>query len=267
MIDDPKIIIKAKNLSASYKDRSIWTNANFEVNQAEYVGILGPNGAGKTTLIKILLGLILPESGSIKLFGLKPSKGNPRIGYVPQRRPIDSDMNIAAIELVKLGISGNKWGIHSFKQSENDEKQALKALEDVDAAELAHKPLGTLSGGEQQRVFLAQALVGKPDLLLLDEPLANLDIKHEVNLVQLIDKVVRTQNVSVLLIAHDLNPLLPVLDKIIYVANGHLSSGSPTEIISSKALSNLYGTPIEVLRDSKGRVAILGTEESAHPHA
>ena len=266
MKSDKSTIILAKNLKATYQNRTIWENASFEVNRSEYVGILGPNGAGKTTLIKLLLGLLSPKSGSLDIFGEKPKKGNPRIGYVPQRRPIDSDMNIAAIELVKLGLNGTKWGIRSFSATEDDEQKALQALKDVDAKDLAYRSLGTLSGGELQRVFLAQALIGKPDLLLLDEPLANLDIRHEVNLVQLIDKVVRTQNVSVLLIAHDLNPLLPVLDKIIYVANGHVSSGKPSEIISSKTLSELYGTPVEVLRDSKGRVAILGTEETAHPH-
>jgi zinc/manganese transport system ATP-binding protein len=261
-----ELIIRAKNLKVSYQDRIIWEKASFEIKKSEYVGILGPNGAGKTTLIKLLLGLITPDSGSLELFGEKPKKGNKRIGYVPQRRPIDSDMNIAAIELVKLGLNGTKWGWQTFSGGNDDDEVALRALKDVDASELAFQPLGILSGGELQRIFLAQALVGKPDLLLLDEPLANLDIKHEVNLVQLIDKIVNTQNVSVLLIAHDLNPLLPVLDKVIYVANGHVSSGAPAEIISSKSLSSLYGTPIEVLRDSKGRVAILGTEESAHPH-
>ncbi len=260
-------IITAKNLSTKFKMHLIWDNANFEINKGEYVGILGPNGAGKTTLIKLLLGLLEPSEGSLKLFGKKPSKGNPKIGYVPQRHPVDRDNNIAAIELVKLGINGTKWGWQSVSSSNNDKDIALKALEEVDGLGLANKPLGILSGGELQRVFLAQALIGKPDLLLLDEPLANLDIKHEVNLIQLIDRVVKTQGVTVLLIAHDINPLLPVMDKIIYVANGHVSSGKPSKIITSKALSELYGTPIEVLKDSRGRVAIIGTEESSHPHA
>ena len=261
------IIIEAKNLQVKYQNHTVWENANFDIKQGEYVGILGPNGAGKTTLIKLLLGLVESNSGSINILGKKPKRGNKKIGYVPQRRPIDNEMNIAAIELVKLGVNGTYWGWRNYTKTEQDENLALKALDDVDAKDLAYRSLGTLSGGELQRVFLAQALVGKPELLLLDEPLANLDIRHEANLVQLIDKVVRTQNVSVLLIAHDLNPLLPVLDKVIYVANGHVSSGVPADIITSKSLSEIYGTPIEVLKDSKGRVAILGTEESAHPHA
>jgi zinc/manganese transport system ATP-binding protein len=260
-------IINATKLKIEYGDRVIWEDVSFDIKQSEFVGILGPNGSGKTTLIKLLLGLIPVQKGILKVFGQNASKGNSRIGYVPQRRPIDSDMNIAAVELVKLGVSGTKWGLRSFTATDNDEKSALDALELVSAKELADKPLGVLSGGELQRVFLAQALVGNPDLLLLDEPLANLDIKHQVNLVQLISSIVKQRGLSVLLIAHDLNSLMPVLDKVIYVANGKVSSGKPEDIVTSKSLSQLYDSPVEVLRDSKGRVAILGIEESGHHHA
>lgn len=266
MSNNQKIIIKADKLKVGYRDLVVFENASFEVGQGEYVGILGPNGAGKTTLIKLLLGLINPDSGKLQIFGQNPTKGNSRIGYVPQRRPINEDMNLAAIEFVKLGLNGLRWGWQSFYKNKIDEKVALDELDRVNALDLAYRPLGVLSGGELQRIFLAQALIGKPDLLLLDEPLANLDIRHEVNLIQLIHSIVKTTNVSVLLIAHDLNPLLPALDKVIYVANGQISSGLPSQIISSKSLSNLYGSPIEVLRDSRGRVAVLGVEESAHPH-
>jgi len=136
----------------------------------------------------------------------------------------------------------------------------------VDAEKLAHQPLGVLSGGELQRVFLAQALAGKPEILLLDEPLSNLDIRRETSLVQLVNSVVRTYNVTALLIAHNLNPLLPVLDRIMYIAGGQVATGTPEEVITSESLSKLYGAPIEVLRDSRGRLAVLGTEEAPHPH-
>jgi zinc/manganese transport system ATP-binding protein len=142
----------------------------------------------------------------------------------------------------------------------------MKALEAVDAQSLAHRPLGQLSGGELQRVFLAQALVGEPEVLLLDEPLANLDIRRETSLVQLVANVVRTRNVTALLIAHDLNPLLPVLDRVMYVAAGKIATGTPSEIVTTESLSKLYGAPVEVLRDSHGRVAVLGVEEASHPH-
>ena len=261
------VIIEAKNLKVKYKDKLIWSDASFNIQQGEFVGVLGPNGAGKTTLFKLLLGLIDQTDGSLKLFNSSPKKGNSRIGYVPQRRNIDKDMNVSAIELVKLGIDGGKWSWQETLSRKSKDKLALKTLEHVNAKDLAYQPLGILSGGELQRIYLAQALVGEPELLLLDEPLANLDIKNEYNLVQLISGIVKSKNISVLLIAHDLNPLLPVLDKVIYVARGNISSGSPSKIITSESLSKLFGSSVEVLKDSKGRVAILGIEESSHPHA
>jgi len=257
-------IVQASDLTAGYGQRTIWEHANFTVQSGEFVGVLGPNGAGKTTLFRLLLGLSKPESGGLKLFGQIPRRGSPRIGYVPQRRPIDQQLKIEALELVRVGISGNLWGFASPKQARSERARAIDALKQVDAVELAHQPLGQLSGGELQRIFLAQALIGKPDLLLLDEPLANLDIRREVELIHLISKVAKTENVAVLLIAHDINPLLPVVDRLIYFVNGQVANGTPDKIITNKTLSNLYGAPIEVLSDSRGRLAVLGTEEAAH---
>ena len=148
------------------------------------MGVLGPNGAGKTTLFRLLLGLSRPLGGQLKIFGEAVHRGNPRIGYVPQRRPVDDEMRIEALELVRLGLDGTRWGIGTPRKIKLELARALEALRLVDAESLAHRPLGELSGGELQRIFLAQALVGQPDLLLLDEPLANLDIRREVELVQ-----------------------------------------------------------------------------------
>ncbi|HUB93159.1 MAG TPA: ATP-binding cassette domain-containing protein [Verrucomicrobiae bacterium] len=257
-------VVEAHNLTAAYKSEVVWSNATFTIERGEFVAILGPNGAGKTTLFRLLLGLLPPVGGSLELFGTKPKRGSGLVGYVPQRRPIDSEMNIEAAELVRLGLYGKKLGYLSSTQSRRAEDLVTKALEQVDAEALGTKPLGTLSGGELQRIFLAQALVGKPQLLMLDEPFANLDIRREAQLAGLVSKIVKDQQISVLLITHDLNPLLPFLDKVIYVANGQVASGKPSEIITTKALSRLYGAPVEVLRDSKGRVAVLGTEEAIH---
>ena len=168
-----------------------------------------------------------------------------------------------ALELVRLGSDGKKWGI-GF--SNDSYKEASIAIETVGAEELSHRSLGTLSGGELQRIFLAQALVGKPDLLLLDEPLANLDMRREQDFVQLINNVVRSQGVTVLLIAHNINPLLPVLDRVMYIANGHIATGKPKEILTSESLTRLYGVPVEVLHDSRGKIAVVGVEEPAHHH-
>lgn len=261
-------IVSANNLTAGYQSKTVWEDASFSVKKGEFIGLLGPNGAGKSTLFKILLGLSKPIAGKLSIFGESPKRGNFRIGYVPQRRVVDADTRIEAIEYVKLGISGNKWGLNlSSARAKNEAKEALQALKIVDGSELAHRPLNELSGGELQRVFLAQALISKPDLLLLDEPLANLDIKREIQLISLVKQIVIKQNVAVILIAHDINPLLPVVDRIIYIANGKVASGRPDQIITTKALSALYDAPVEVLHDSRGRLAVLGIEEAMHHDA
>jgi zinc/manganese transport system ATP-binding protein len=256
-------VITAKNLTAAYKNKIIWQDANFTVKRGEFIGLLGANGAGKTTLFRLLLGLTRPLRGDLQLFGETPRKGNIRIGYVPQRRFIDSESRIEALEYVRLGVSGARMGF-GLGTADYERQQALDALKTVGAIDLAHSSLSELSGGEMQRIFLAQALVGKPDLLLLDEPLANLDIRREIQLIGLVNEVVKKQNVAVLLIAHDINPLLPVVDRIIYIANGKVASGKPNEIVTSEKLSALYDAPIEVLRGSKGRLAVLGVEEAIH---
>lgn len=257
-------IVRATNLSAGYGSRLIWQDANFTIREGEFVGVLGPNGAGKTTLFRLLLGLSKPRAGRLEVFGREPRRGNPRIGYVPQRHPIDAELRFEALEMVRLGISGAQWGMALPARARTERQQALEALRSVRAETLASRSLGELSGGELQRVFLAQALAGRPQLLLLDEPLANLDIRREVELVQLVAEVARTQKVGVLLIAHDINPLLPVVDRLIYAVNGRIATGTPEQIITTEALSKLYEVPVEVLRDSRGRVAVLGTEEAVH---
>jgi zinc/manganese transport system ATP-binding protein len=257
-------VIVAQNLSGGYPSNTVWKDANFTIGQGEFVAVLGPNGAGKTTLFRLLLGLSQPLGGLLSVFGERPRRGNPRIGYVPQRHPIDDETGVEALELVRLGLDGNRWGIGSAKQGS---EEALAALRMVGAEELAHRRLGALSGGELQRIFLAEALIGKPNLLLLDEPLANLDMRREANFAKLIDDVVRSRGVTVLLIAHNINPLLPVLDRVVYVANGQVTNGTPAEILNSKSLTDLYGIPIEVLKDSHGRIAIIGMDEAPeHEH-
>ena len=251
-------IIAARNVTAGYPDNTVWREASFNINRGEFVSIIGPNGAGKTTLFRLLLGLQHPLGGNIEIFNAPPRRGNPLIGYVPQRHGIDSETNIESLELVRLALSGKHWG---FSLSGRDRKVALGALRAVGSEELAHRSLSALSGGELQRIFLAEALVSGPDLLLLDEPLSNLDLKREKDLVQLVNSVVRSRNVTALLIAHDINPLLPFLDKVIFIANGKVATGKPDEVLTSESLTALYGVPVEVLRDSRGNVAIIGIDE------
>jgi zinc/manganese transport system ATP-binding protein len=264
--NEPVEIIRARNLSIGYSGEPIWRAANFSVAKGEFVAILGPNGAGKTTLFRVLLGLMPPTEGTIELFGEKPRRGNRRIGYVPQRHTIDRDLRIEAIELVRLGLTGNRFGISSPSAKRQEKERAMESLRAVGAEDLAHAPLGVLSGGELQRIFLAEALVSDPELLLLDEPLSNLDIRHETKMVRLIHDVAESRNATVLLIAHNINPLLSAIDSVIYLANGNVAVGTPRDVMTSDSLTRLYGAPIEVLRDSHGRLAVIGSEESPPHH-
>jgi zinc/manganese transport system ATP-binding protein len=251
-------------LTAGYPNKKVWQDANFNITAGEFVAVLGANGAGKTTLFRLLLGLSRPLAGELKLFGEKPKRGNINVGYLPQRRSLDNETKIAAIEYVRLGLSGNKWGFGFERQAEREYEQAREALRQVDAENLAARPLSELSGGEAQRVFLAQALIGKPNLLLLDEPLASLDIRREVEFIQLVKNVVQQRRIAALLIAHDINPLLPAVDRIMYIANGNVALGKLDEVVTSEHLSKLYDAPIEVVRSPRGRLAVLGVEEAAH---
>jgi zinc/manganese transport system ATP-binding protein len=252
-------IVVAKNLTIGYPNKPVWHNASFTVNRGEFVAVIGPNGAGKTTMFRLLLGLQHPISGSINVFGAKPKTGNPKIGYIPQRHTIDNDTNIECVELVRLAYSGNKWG---FNLSSHEEKKiAFDTLAAVGASELATQSLGSLSGGELQRIFLAEALVSSPEMLLLDEPLSNLDIKRIKDLVGLMNTVVKSRNVTAFLVAHDINPLIQFLDKVIYIANGKVATGTPKEVLTSERLSALYGTQVEVLHDSRGNIVVAGAED------
>lgn len=257
-------LVQAEGLAGGYKAKTVWHDASFRVQPGELIGLLGANGAGKTTLFRLILGLDRPLQGTLQVFGAAPKRGNPRIGFMPQHRFIDTESKIQALEYVRLGLSGNKWGFNLPASAEYERAKALEALQLVDGLSLAGRPLSELSGGEQQRIFLAQALIGKPELLLLDEPLANLDIRRETQLIRLVHQIAKRQHMAVMLIAHDINPLLPIVDRIIYIANGKIASGKPDDIVTSATLSKLYDAPIEVLRDSKGRLAVLGVEEAVH---
>jgi zinc/manganese transport system ATP-binding protein len=267
-------IITVKNLSAGYSSRQstniVFENANFSIAKGDFVGILGPNGAGKTTLFKLLLGILKPISGEITVLGEKcrssTCQTNCRIGYVPQRHTFNSDSMIEALEIVRLGISGRKMGFSLPATGRREKEEALEMLKIVGAQDLSHRPLGALSGGELQRIFLAQALVGNTDILFLDEPLASLDIRRENEFVKLIKKIAQERNITVLLIAHNINPLLPVLNMVIYLANGRVAVGDTGDVFNSAFLTKLYNSPVEVLRDSHGRIAIIGAEEGGHHH-
>ncbi|MCI4366653.1 MAG: ABC transporter ATP-binding protein [Thermoplasmata archaeon] len=252
--------MEAAHLEVGFRDKEVWRDASFAIQRGEFVAVIGPNGAGKTTMFRMLLGLQRPLRGTIRVFGEPPRRGNSRIGYVPQRHSVDIDTHIDCESFVRLGITGTRWGPGLAGRPER--AAASSILEAVGASDLARKCIGTLSGGELQRIFLAEALVGSPEMLLLDEPLSNLDIRRSRDLVALVNRLTRSRNVTTLLVAHDINPLIQCLDKVVYIANGRVATGTPDEVLTSESLSALYGVHVEVLHDSRGNLVIVGGEES-----
>ncbi len=247
--------------------RTIWRDANLTIAPGEFVAILGPNGAGKSTLLRLLLGLLSPSQGRIEVLGNIPRRGNPAIGYVPQRRTLDADLPVRGRDLVMLGLDGLRWGLPLPGSKRRQQwARVRETLEAVEATAYANRPIGQLSGGEQQRLLLAQALVAQPELLLLDEPLASLDMRSQIAIAQLVARLARAQRITTLMVTHDINPVLPIVDRVIYVARGQVVIGKPEEIITTEQLSRLYDAPVEVVRDSQGRVFVVGLEnETAHP--
>jgi len=244
-------------------------DVDLEVAAGEFVAVLGPNGAGKTTLLKAILGLLPAAAGRISVFGLSPGDTRTRVAYLPQRRTFDSALRVRGIDLVRLGLDGHRWGFPvPFLDKQRDAQRLVeRAVEQVGASAYARRPIGDMSGGEQQRLLIAQALVHRPALMLLDEPLDSLDLPNQAAVAALIDEVRRADGITVLLVAHDVNPILPYLDRVIYMAGGHAVAGPPEEVISSETLSSLYETRIEVLRASDGRLVVVGQPDPPAIHS
>jgi zinc/manganese transport system ATP-binding protein len=248
--------------------RTIWSDLSLAILHGEFVAILGPNGAGKSTLIKAVLGLLPLAAGRASIVGRPPGGSNDRIGYLPQRHSFDASTRIRGVDLVRLGLDGARWGIPipGLPSRARDAARVAQVIELVGATAYARKAIGELSGGEQQRLLIAQALVRKPALLLLDEPLDSLDLPNQAAVAALVRRICREENVAVLLVAHDINPILSYLDRVVYIAGGAAVEGTPEEVISSETLSRLYGVPIEVLRASDGRLVVVGQPEAPFVH-
>ncbi len=264
----PEEVVRAVDLAAGYGPVAVWAGATFELGAGEFVAVLGPNGAGKSTLLRVILGLVPARAGTVEVLGSPPRRGNPGIGYVPQSRVLDTGAAIRGVELVGFGLDGGRWGIPvPGRERRATRARVAAAVEAVGAAKYARRRLGELSGGERQRLLLAQALVGAPRLLLLDEPLASLDIRNQVLMVQLVAAIARQQSLAVLLVAHDVNPLLPVVDRVLYLAHGQVEIGPPDEVVTTQMLSRLYGSEVDVVTDRRGRRFVVGLEDEAtHPH-
>ena len=248
--------------------RRIWSDVSVSVGEADFVAVLGPNGAGKSTLIKVILGLLPLAAGSASVLGRPPGDAKGRVGYLPQRRSFDTGTRIRGVDLVQLGLDGARWGIPfpGAPSRRRDAARVDEVTELVGATSYARQPIGELSGGEQQRLLIAQALVRRPKLLLLDEPLDSLDLSNQAAVAALVRRICEVEQVAVLLVAHDINPILSYLDRVIYLAGGGAIEGAPEEVITSETLSRLYGAPIEVLRASDGRLVVVGQPEAPFDH-
>ena len=256
--------------------RLVWKGVDLRVERGEFVAVLGPNGAGKSTLLDVVLGLLAPSEGRATVLGSPAGRMNSRIGYLPQRRSFDQGTRIRGRDIVRLGLDGARWGMplpRALSRAGREAQQRVDEVIDlVGAGSYASRPIGELSGGEQQRLLIAQALARRPQMLLLDEPLDSLDLSNQGAVAALVQRICRREGVTVLLVAHDVNPILTYLDRVVYFAGGRGVEGPPREVITTETLSMLYGVPVEVLETSDGRLVVVGTPEppafhhSRHEH-
>jgi zinc/manganese transport system ATP-binding protein len=254
-INEASMILR--QVSIKLGNRMIQERMSFQLEQGEFVAVLGPNGAGKSTLLKLLLGFLRPTEGEIRVLGKIPRTGNQLIGYLPQFQNTESMNALRARDIVGFGIDGHRWGF-GLPNRKREEKLD-QVLEEVDALNFSKASFDEISGGERQRLLLAQALISSPRILLLDEPLASLDIGHAQEVITLVSRICRSRKITVLLVTHDVNPLLPHIDQVLYMANGQSVLGRPDDVITSEVLSRLYGSRVEVV-NAIGRRFVVGAE-------
>jgi zinc/manganese transport system ATP-binding protein len=250
--DGLETAVELRGVSAVRGGRTIWRNANFAVPRGSFTAVIGSNGAGKSTLISLLLGRVKPSAGNVQVLGGSVASGNPAVGLVPQDRSLENAGSVLCRDLVALGLVGPRWGLGL--RSRSVDAAVSDALEAVDATSYADRRFGEVSGGQQKRISIAQALITKPALLLLDEPLAGLDLQGQVDIVELVHHINHDRNVTVLFVTHDLNPLLAHIDSVLYLLDGTLRFGAADQVVDAELLTALYGTPVQVTRTADGCV-------------
>jgi zinc/manganese transport system ATP-binding protein len=260
--DSPAIM--THDLQLGYGDFVVMNSLTVRFSQGEFIGILGPNGAGKSTFLRALLGLVQPLAGTIDILGGGVHRGDPRIGYMPQSRQLNTHYSLSGLEFVAAAQSGFAWGLPLRNKQQREELRQVLAM--VEAESYADRPIQVLSGGERQRLLLAQALLGQPRILLLDEPLAGLDPRHQERLLSLIQSVQQQLRATILFTAHDVNPLLTMMSRVMYMARGNAAIGSVAEIITSERLTALYQSPMDVVQHA-GRFFVFSHESSEFEHA
>jgi len=252
--------------------REIFADVTLEIAAGEFVAVLGPNGAGKSTLMEAVLGILPLAAGTVSVFGRPPAQSRAQIGYLPQRRAFDDSVRLRGIDIVALGLDGTRWGLpvgitpSARARRRSERHRVAEVIDLVGASAYAQRPIGELSGGEQQRLLIAQALARRPQLLILDEPLDSLDLPNQAAVAALVSRLSRAEKVAVVLVAHDVNPIAEYLDRVVYLASGGVAAGTPEQVITMETLSRLYGTPIEVLTTSDGRRVVVGQPERPAVH-
>jgi zinc/manganese transport system ATP-binding protein len=267
--DTSTAVVELRHATLSYGPRVLWRDLDLTVRAGEFVAVLGPNGTGKTSLLRVLLGQQRLSAGTVRVVGETPGEANRRIGYIPQQRALDPTLTMRGRDLVGLGWDGHRWGL-GFSRIQERRRLVDEALAAVGALDYADAAVGQLSGGEQQRLRVAQALIGDPRLLLCDEPLLSLDLANQQVVSRLIDARRRTSDTAVLFVTHEINPVLPLVDRVLYMVDGRFRIGTPEEVMTSATLSELYGTRVEVLR-VRGQIHVVGAqsglcEEDPHHH-
>ncbi len=257
-------VLELQSASLAYGTRQLWSHLDLAVAPGEVLAVLGANGSGKTSLLRAILGLTPLSGGRVLVAGAPARRGSRLIGYVPQLRRIDPLTPLRARDVVAQGVDGHRWGLG--RRTRARRRLVDAALDSVGAAAYADVPVGVLSGGEQQRVRIAQALATDPRLLLCDEPLLSLDLQHQQAVIELVDNRRRTSGTAVVFVTHEINPILPYVDRVLYLADGRFSMGTVDEVMTSRTLSSLYGVAVEVIRTG-GRIVVAGVPDAyVHEH-
>ena len=257
-------VVSLRGAGLQFGQRALWKDLDVDIQAGEFFAVLGPNGSGKTSFLKVLLGLQQLHSGTVAVAGNPVERGSRKIGYIPQQKSFAPDTPLRARDLVALGVDGHRWGLRIKAKAVNERVDALLDL--VGASDYARVPLGQLSGGEQQRLRVAQALAAEPELLLCDEPLLSLDLHHQQAVSSLINRQCHERKSAVVFVTHEINPVIDYVDRVLYLAGGRFRVGTPEEVMTTEVLSELYNSRVDVIR-ANGRIVVVGLPDATtHYH-